>query len=278
MNSLHKLFTQYLPAPIAAALAALVTFIAQYKNLDITSFTSLIDAFNINDVAIPAAVGAFAYQLRQTPTTTEFEPLTNDELTQSYDELTHQVVGIEQRLVRMEDLARIDPMPPSIDYHFPPIEHPKDVPRNLRNNNPLNIKLNPKNQWRGKGSGNDKTFETFSSPVYGIRAAATLLRNNYFRRHKLDTVEKIIKRWAPVDTVGGDNTPLQVKNYIKWVELAMARHFSPDYFDKYDPIDLYNDDALIALIKAMGEFEGGEPLPYTDDTYRKAIDMVPTPV
>jgi hypothetical protein len=67
------------------------------------------------------------------------------------------------------------------------------LPRGIRNNNPLNIRLNPDNAWQGKvppKHNSDGAFEQFEDPIMGLRAAAVLLIAHYDRRH-LDTIRKL---------------------------------------------------------------------------------------
>lgn len=72
----------------------------------------------------------------------------------------------------------------------------KNLPRGLRNNNPLNIKINPANNWLGKVKNNtDGTFEQFDTIVHGFRAALYLVRKYISQGY--DTPRKIITRWAP---------------------------------------------------------------------------------
>lgn len=78
------------------------------------------------------------------------------------------------------------------------------LPRGIRNNNPGNIERNPANKWQGvmprermtPEQRAEKRFEVFASPAWGIRALAALLIN-YYDRHGLNTINKIIGRWAP---------------------------------------------------------------------------------
>ncbi len=70
-----------------------------------------------------------------------------------------------------------------------------DVPRGIRNNNPLNIEFQPSNQWDGQ-TGTDGRFSIFNTPYFGIRAAARLLKN-YAANYNIKTVREIIARWAP---------------------------------------------------------------------------------
>jgi len=80
------------------------------------------------------------------------------------------------------------------------METANSLPRGIRNNNPLNIRYNAKNQWLGQ-TGSDrvpaeKGMCVFTSMHYGIRAAFKLL-SNYGRKYGLNTVRSIITRWAP---------------------------------------------------------------------------------
>ena len=73
------------------------------------------------------------------------------------------------------------------------------LPRGIRNNNPLNIRLNPDNRWQGRvppKHNSDGAFEQFQDPIMGLRAAAVLLIAHYDRRH-LDTIRKLVEVWAP---------------------------------------------------------------------------------
>lgn len=68
------------------------------------------------------------------------------------------------------------------------------APRGIRNNNPLNIREASKggDQWVGeRKTDDDKSFEEFISPEYGIRAVAKILKR-YFDRYGLVTLDDII--------------------------------------------------------------------------------------
>lgn len=70
------------------------------------------------------------------------------------------------------------------------------LPRGYRNNNPLNIRKNASNAWKGKVvPGTDPAFEQFISMAYGYRAALYLLRKYIGQGH--NTIRKIINKWAP---------------------------------------------------------------------------------
>lgn len=104
------------------------------------------------------------------------------------------------------------------------------TPIAVRNNNPLNIRFTPMNNWLGQ-SGEEKGFCTFKDLNYGCRAALFLL-NAYIKRG-YDTIPKIISRWAPASE---NNT----KAYIDYVVNHVA-------FDIYDAPDA----AAYALIRDM---------------------------
>lgn len=70
------------------------------------------------------------------------------------------------------------------------------LPRGYRNNNPLNIRKNAANAWKGKVvPGTDPLFEQFITMAYGYRAALYLLRKYIGQGH--NTIRKIINKWAP---------------------------------------------------------------------------------
>lgn len=73
------------------------------------------------------------------------------------------------------------------------------IPRSVKNNNPLNIResAGDKTQWDGEAADNrDPSFEEFDNPIMGFRAAGKILLN-YQRLYGLDTVEQMINRFAP---------------------------------------------------------------------------------
>lgn len=92
-------------------------------------------------------------------------------------------------------------------------EDKKQVPRGIRNNNPLNIRKG--SSWKGeKPNQTDKQFEQFVSLEWGIRAAFKLLRNHIsgFKgtRPKMNTYRKIITMWAPPS----ENATEEYINYV----------------------------------------------------------------
>lgn len=71
----------------------------------------------------------------------------------------------------------------------------KKIPRGIRNNNPLNIRVG--NKWVGEVDiKTDKEFEQFTDVKYGIRAAILILYRYVFKSG-LHTIRDILHRWAP---------------------------------------------------------------------------------
>lgn len=108
--------------------------------------------------------------------------------------------------------------------------------RGLRNNNPGNIRHGL--DWEGMSpTQSDKDFITFISPEYGIRAMARVL-SNYQALYGLDTIAKIISRWAPPkenDTASyirsvsaslgiAPDTPIQVAQLLPRLIPAIVKH------------------------------------------------------
>ena len=70
------------------------------------------------------------------------------------------------------------------------------LPRGLRNNNPLNIRYTKGAEpWQGQ-VGTDGGFCIFQSMELGYRAAFRLL-HTYNVKYRIFTVQEIIYRWAP---------------------------------------------------------------------------------
>ena len=71
------------------------------------------------------------------------------------------------------------------------------TPRNIRNNNPLNIRRS-KDKWQGlDAKQSDSSFFKFESMEMGWRAAFVILTKTYYHKYRLFTIRKIISRWAP---------------------------------------------------------------------------------
>ena len=96
-------------------------------------------------------------------------------------------------------LRRRSSNPPSLINTDYDMSTNQKLPRGYRNNNPLNIRFNAGNAWKGKvlpNTDKNNTFEQFINLAYGYRAALSLLRT-YIRKYGCNTVAKLITRWAP---------------------------------------------------------------------------------
>jgi len=137
------------------------------------------------------------------------------------------------------------------------------LPRGIRNNNPGNIRKSAA-PWVGKVVGDDPDFETFDTPVRGLRALMLTLLS-YYRKHGLDSVQAIINRWAPPS----EN---DTASYASAVAAALD-------VDTRATINLLAPDTLIRLAIAIVQQENGSPPTsypaawYDDAVYDRACRM-----
>lgn len=115
-------------------------------------------------------------------------------------------------------------------------------PRGYRNNNPGNIRISG-DKFQGEViPSRDKEFKQFESMAYGYRAIFKILRN-YQRNYKLDTIRKMISRWAPESE----------NNTLAYVMTVSSRSgISPD-----DPVSADNREMMIRIVAAMSFVENG---------------------
>lgn len=114
------------------------------------------------------------------------------------------------------------------------------LPRGIRNNNPLNIRLG--DNWQGlRQEQTDKAFCQFVSMEYGLRAAFVILFN--YLKKRIDTPEKIIKRWAPP-------TENKTESYIDFV-------CTRGTLDRHARILKTDKQKLCRLVWAMAQYECG---------------------
>jgi hypothetical protein len=115
--------------------------------------------------------------------------------------------------------------------------------RNVRNNNPGNLK-HTADDWEGaKAEQSDPVFVQFDTPAYGVRALSKTLIT-YKNKHNLNTVEKIINRFAP----GEEN---DTKKYISFISNYLG--VTPS-----EIIDVENPNIAKEIIKAIITQEGGK--------------------
>lgn len=124
----------------------------------------------------------------------------------------------------------------------------KRLPRGIRNNNPLNIRVG--NAWQGEvEKPTDMQFEQFKEMRWGCRAAFKLLKR-YIERYGCNTVEKIIRRWAP-------SSENDTERYINVVCNRMGI--------KRDELIKFNYQyTMCILMQAMAYVENGQNIKFED--------------
>lgn len=120
--------------------------------------------------------------------------------------------------------------------------------RGIRNNNPGNIRHDGI-RWKGEIIGTDTSFKTFESMAWGVRAIFHLIRN-YRYLHGLDTIEKIIRRWAPENE----------NNTEAYVDIVSQRSLIP----KTSVVSATDRDTMIQIVAAMIFVENGKDIPLAD--------------
>ena len=118
----------------------------------------------------------------------------------------------------------------------------KSMPRGLRNNNPLNIRISTDKFVGEVQPSQDKAFKQFDTMAHGYRAAFKVLRT-YINNYKCDTIRKIISRFAP----SNEN---HTENYIKVVSERSG--ITAD-----EPILADNREMMIRIVAAMSFVENG---------------------
>lgn len=127
------------------------------------------------------------------------------------------------------------------------------LPRAVRSNNPLNIRISDRNDWDGElpaalNKAVDSSFESFYRPSSGYRAATILIRN-YQRKYGLNTVKSIIERFAPPTNDAGEFEN-HTDSYIKSISSDLG--VSPT-----QSINLYDDEFMANMLVAMHKIEAG---------------------
>lgn len=118
----------------------------------------------------------------------------------------------------------------------------KTLPRGIRNNNPLNIRVG--NVWQGEvKKPTDGAFEQFVSMKWGVRAAFVILRR-YIKRYGHNTIRSIVSTWAPSNE---NNT----NAYVDFV--AKRTNINPD-----KPISFDDKPTMVAIVSAMIWQENGK--------------------
>lgn len=133
----------------------------------------------------------------------------------------------------------------------------RNLPRGLRNNNPLNIRIG--NNWLGERPPrecSDDQFEEFVAMKYGLRAAFCIIRR-YIRHYHRNTIRQIIASWAPAH----EN---DTESYVQLVSRETG--INPD-----DQVVYEDKPTICAIVRAMAHVEVGQTLPLAD--FEKAYDL-----
>lgn len=123
-----------------------------------------------------------------------------------------------------------------------------ELPRGLRNNNPGNIRRNS-DVFQGEiNPSRDKEFKQFKTMAHGYRAMFKIL-SNYYRVYKLDTIRKMITRWAPENE----------NNTSAYVSLVSS-------YSGIGPDDLisFDREQMIRIVAGMSKIENGRDAVMSD--------------
>lgn len=139
-------------------------------------------------------------------------------------------------------LAPAAPQPNGLaDAIAPPVGRSDgSAPMGIRQNNPGNIRATGI-PWQG-ANGAQGGFQTFDTPVNGIRAAARNLET--YGQHGINTVEGIVNRWAPPSE---NNTGA----YVQAVSQALG-------VDPKAPLNMNDPKVLQGLTSAIIQHENGQ--------------------
>ena len=118
----------------------------------------------------------------------------------------------------------------------------KKETRGMRNNNLLNIRIST-DKFQGEVQpSQDKEFKQFETAAYGYRAAFRILRT-YINNYGLNTIRKIISRFAPAN----EN---HTENYIRVVSERSG-------IPADDPVYADSREMMIRIVAAMSFVENG---------------------
>lgn len=134
-----------------------------------------------------------------------------------------------------------------------------DLPRGLRLNNPGNIRIST-TKWQGEVIPSaDKSFKQFASMSYGYRAMLKLIRN-YRILYELDTIRKIVSRWAPPN----EN---KTNAYINFVSKYTG--YQPDTV-----ISVYKREQMVIIAAAITLQENGHDYKVNMPDINKGWDLL----
>lgn len=120
--------------------------------------------------------------------------------------------------------------------------------RGYRNCNPGNIRIN-KDKFQGEIiPSQDKAFKQFKTMAYGYRAMFVSL--DTYRKRGLNTIDKIIRSWAPPSENHTDN---YINSVVRWSGVS-----------KDEVLTEYSGDKYINIVAAMSRVENGKEASMSD--------------
>ncbi|MCD8270353.1 MAG: structural protein P5 [Parabacteroides sp.] len=123
-----------------------------------------------------------------------------------------------------------------------------ELPRGLRNNNPLNIRRST-DVFQGEvNPSKDKEFKQFKTMAHGYRAGFKI-PSNYYRVYKLTTIRKMIGRWAPENE----------NNTAAYVSLVSS-HSGIGADDQLS----FDREQMIRIVAGMSKVENGREAEMSD--------------
>jgi hypothetical protein len=168
---------------------------------------------------------------------------------------------IENAPVQYDDFGNVISQPDPVVEARRALAFNPDSVRNVRNNNPGNIKINKANDWNGSISNpNDKTFESFQTPEYGVRALNKVVNANI---KATNNFEEFVNRYAsePSEQAYFKQTG-KLKPHLQNYAESLARSQQIDTSTNF-PKSLDKKALLRAIIRHEG---GQESLSYYDDS------------
>ena len=141
----------------------------------------------------------------------------------------------------------------------------KQLPRGIRNNNPLNI-VHGRSRWQGMAKEQtDRRFVQFVSMEYGIRAAFRNLQSYSRLRKPCVTLRQYITRWCPPTEQGNDT-----RSYIQFVSKEAC--VMPDALL---PQPSKAEFTWCSIVEAMIRMECGVavPMPVITKAYHMAFNL-----
>ena len=125
----------------------------------------------------------------------------------------------------------------------------KKLPRGLRNCNPGNIRINS-DLFQGEiRPSKDKSFKQFETMAYGYRSLFRIL-SNYRKNYGLDTIRKMIGRWAPENE---NDTDAYVKAVSDYAGIPAD-----------GPININDREQMIRIVAGMSKVENGREAEMSD--------------